>query len=268
MHSASAFLCRLHDVLAKAFACGKVPPYGSPIARDSVRLPHSPSNKPTTWRPLMRSARLALCLLLLPLAGCTTEAELIREGLLPVPDAGVEIFGTKVPKTTTAKAIIDDIRQRFQVEPSPLIVQAVGGKRKPVLPVAEATDATVDTRGKVAVDFGGHDKSARVDLSENAADGFDLSREADGFSINAKLDGAKTSLAEEADGYLVFRNAHDIGSALVHRVTPTGTEDYLLIESAPAVSKVTYQVHLGQWSGVYASSAERSISRIAVASHA
>ncbi len=165
--------------------------------------------------------RLSIALLLLS-SGCTTEAELMREGLLPTPDAGVLTVGAKLPKTSGAQAIIDDVRQKFQVEPTPEVAKILDyPPRRSVLPPSRVSNATVDAQGKIAVDFSETgNRSATVSLAENGADGFDVARESDNFAIKVKLQGAKTAFAEEAGGYVVYRNAHSSASSIIHVPTP------------------------------------------------
>jgi hypothetical protein len=65
------------------------------------------------------------------------------------------------------------------------------------------------------------------------------------MSIHVTLEDALDSRAATADGYVVYRRAHASGADILHRVTPTGTEDFIAFESAPLTPAVHYAIALG-----------------------
>ena len=67
-----------------------------------------------------------------------------------------------------------------------------------------------------------------------------------GVAIDVTLEGAVAATAEIADGYVLYRNAHESGADVVHRVTATGTEDYVLTHEASPVDSLRYTVALGE----------------------
>ncbi|MDI1437106.1 kelch repeat-containing protein [Polyangium sorediatum] len=60
-----------------------------------------------------------------------------------------------------------------------------------------------------------------------------------------RLKGALPSPAEEANGYIVYRNIMD-GADMVHRVVPEGTEDWVALQRPPRTPEIAYEISLGQ----------------------
>lgn len=75
---------------------------------------------------------------------------------------------------------------------------------------------------------------------------FRLADTSSALDIEVSLSGMRDAPAELAAGIVVYRDAYGPGSHVLHRVTPIGTEDYVLLENPMAVPALRYDVLLGQ----------------------
>jgi RHS repeat-associated protein len=88
--------------------------------------------------------------------------------------------------------------------------------------------------------------TAHVVLPAGASSAVHLEDAATGLGVDVALAGASPARGQVSGGYLVYPGAHRSGAALVHRPSPSGTEDYLAFDAAPAVAEVAYDLALGK----------------------
>ena len=114
-----------------------------------------------------------------------------------------------------------------------------------VLPAGEATTFRRVSGGlspQFATSSGS--MSTRVLLPAQARDPIRLEDSASGASIDATLAGAREVSAQTADGYLIYRHGHSSGATVLHRVSPTGVEDYLSFDTRPLAAAVNYALKI------------------------
>jgi hypothetical protein len=70
-----------------------------------------------------------------------------------------------------------------------------------------------------------------------------------GVGVRVSLQGATDAVAERSGGFLVYRGGHEVGD-LIHRVSTQGTEDFFVLEQAPRVASVGYDVALDGAAGL------------------
>jgi RHS repeat-associated protein len=87
--------------------------------------------------------------------------------------------------------------------------------------------------------------SAHVVLPARASGATHLEDTATGVGVDVALANASASAAEISDGYVVYPHGHASGASVIHRALPSGTEDYLSFDVAPAVPEVDYNLALG-----------------------
>jgi hypothetical protein len=93
-----------------------------------------------------------------------------------------------------------------------------------------------------AGDVGGESKPARVTLPSSATGALHLEDAASNAAVDVTLRGAAAA-AQPSNGYIVYANA--LGSAVVHRPVPSGTEDFIAFDAKPAATQVSYDLVLG-----------------------
>ncbi len=86
---------------------------------------------------------------------------------------------------------------------------------------------------------------ARVSFAQAASQGFELQDTRSGATLEITLDGARTSKAQTADGYVIYPAASQQGEALLFRPRIDGVEDFVRFLVAPDRSEVRYQLRLG-----------------------
>jgi len=86
--------------------------------------------------------------------------------------------------------------------------------------------------------------SARVVLPGRANGKIHLEDRATGTSIDIALVGAKNSVGQVVDGYVVYPKGHAWGS-IYQRAELSGVEDYLAFDERPASPSIAYDVALG-----------------------
>ncbi len=91
----------------------------------------------------------------------------------------------------------------------------------------------------------GEQVSARVVLPTRSSGKTHLEDSKTGVAVDVALANASSAAAEISEGYVVYPHGHASGASLIHRVLPSGTEDYLSFDAAPSVPEVDYDVTLG-----------------------
>ena len=86
--------------------------------------------------------------------------------------------------------------------------------------------------------------TARVVLPGRANGQIHLEDRATGASIDIALVGAKNSVGQVVDGYVVYPKGHAWGS-IYQRAEPSGVEDYLVFDERPTSPSIAYDVALG-----------------------
>ena len=99
-----------------------------------------------------------------------------------------------------------------------------------------------EARGPLASSLA--ERGARVVLPARADLPFRVEDQATGTAIEVSLSGARAVDADSADGYAIYRGAHDSGATVLHRILPVGNEDFLSFEQAPKSPEVAYRVRL------------------------
>ena len=161
-------------------------------------------------------------------------------------------FATGVTESVAAKNVVDEIRGRV-LAPAPRI-----GQR---FPLVEEPPGAVLPRGLVVrLDRDGAWLNPRLPESvargvihrgivmlPTAAPGpFRLTDATSDLQLDIIPIGIHDSAAELAEGHIVYRNAYGEGAHVVHRITATGTEDYIALDAPLAVSELRYEVTLGE----------------------
>lgn len=138
--------------------------------------------------------------------------------------------GEAVPISTSANNTLANLRER---PASPLTPGSAAGFR-------------TASRGLVPHFAGRTDKSsAHLVLPSTASLPVRLEDAATGMAIEFSLKDARDSLAQAADGYLIYPGAHASGATLLHRALPEGTEDFLTFDTRPQSAHISYQLTLG-----------------------
>ncbi len=96
-----------------------------------------------------------------------------------------------------------------------------------VTPILEATERKVD-----------------VALAPKAGGRFSVQDVAHGMAVRVALQGVSNVDGEAADGHIVYRGAHSTGGDVIHRVSGSGTEDYVVVKAKGARSEIVYDVAL------------------------
>jgi hypothetical protein len=101
--------------------------------------------------------------------------------------------------------------------------------------------------GGLKPQFGaGADKlSARVLLPLRATEPLHIEDATTDTSVDVQMAGIRDAAAEVADGYVVYRNAHESEATVLHRAGPDGVEDFISFETRPSVSEIEYDLALG-----------------------
>jgi len=179
----------------------------------------------------MRSITLgASCLVVV--AACSNhprESTAGAEAGVSVPPA---VIGGRVAESIAARTIIESVRTRFR----PALVGA------PAL--GPASHPLVQSESGIAVDANG--LAARVTYPTRANDKVRVFEPTSGIEVAYAPLGAAASEAEVADGLVVYRDAFGAGTPLLHRPTGDGTEDFVLLEHAPASPRVSFSFELGE----------------------
>ncbi|MBK7578844.1 MAG: hypothetical protein IPI67_01445 [Myxococcales bacterium] len=163
-------------------------------------------------------------------------------------------------ESAAARAVVTSIQQRFRVADragvpagAPRGLAPAGGHQlrpAPVLGEAEAESfrsegARLRPRiGEAAL--ARVVRPAQVSLPERASGAFTVADESTSMSMRVSLVGALDAPAEVAGGFVVYRGGGPDGTHLVHRATAVGTEDFVVLEQAPAEPSVRYEVALSE----------------------
>jgi Kelch motif/Galactose oxidase, central domain len=152
-----------------------------------------------------------------------------------------------VPKalaiTPEAEAVVASARDGFVIRPAatprPGQRTRLNATAHAALPPATSIDTYV-WNGRLRASVDG---AVDLDLGLHAADPFTLRDRSTGVAAHVSLVGASGAAAQRAQGYIVYPQGHPYGS-VVHRVSRVGTEDYFLMNEAPARPLISYDVKL------------------------
>ena len=139
----------------------------------------------------------------------------------------------RLTETKSARGFVRTVRAAFAERP----------KSAAALPAAAAT---ITRRGDALSVERAAGATAEVELAAQASGGFSIVDVATGVGARVRLRGASNAPAELADGYVFFRDAAGAGTALLHRSSARGNEDYVYLPSAPARAELRYDVDLGE----------------------
>ena len=140
---------------------------------------------------------------------------------------------SRLTETESARGFVQNVRAAFAERP----------KSAAALPAAAATIAR---RGDALSVERAAGATAEVELAAQASGGFSIVDVATGVGARVRMRGAANAPAELADGYVFFRDAAGAGTALLHRSSARGNEDYVYLPSAPARAELRYDVDLGE----------------------
>jgi hypothetical protein len=128
---------------------------------------------------------------------------------------------------------------------------AVAGAGSPIgAGLVERFEATAPGRVLARLAGGGRG-AARVELPTVASGATRIER--GGVSVSVQLEGAGEAKIEAAAGLAVYRGglrAGGVSADLIARVTPAGTEDFVVYDERPAVERLVYQVDVSQAAGL------------------
>jgi hypothetical protein len=146
---------------------------------------------------------------------------------------------TVEPDSDQASVVIDRLRDRYRVG------------RTTKRPLIEASSGTrfVRARERLQVQW---EKDSTVDawVPLRASEAFGLHDRPSGVSVEAKLAGARSVSAAVVKGLAVYEGASPTGGTIVHRVTESGTEDYVTFEARPEVGELRYELSLAGVAGL------------------
>jgi len=87
--------------------------------------------------------------------------------------------------------------------------------------------------------------SAKVTLPLSAEGAFEVATDDARYALKVSQVGAKASKASVDKGLVRYDSALGEGTSVMHRVSTSGTEDYVRFEQAPAKAELAYRVELG-----------------------
>jgi MYXO-CTERM domain-containing protein len=156
-------------------------------------------------------------------AGCTDGAS------SPSPAPGGPALP---PATSAARERLRAIREQFPnaIDPS----------------AADRFEATTDGLHAVT----GARGALSIDLPRDAAGVARVSDPASGVAVTFALQGAVPVSAMLVDGFVFYPAAAPSGGDVIHRVGPTGTEDFITFARAPEASSLRYRVDVRQVAGL------------------
>lgn len=93
-------------------------------------------------------------------------------------------------------------------------------------------------------------KTSTVELPLRSSDPVRLSDNASQLSVSFALDGAAPAELTASDGIAVYAGAAPGGGDILHRVSPTGTEDFVLFVTEPEHKELRYEVDVGAVAGL------------------
>jgi uncharacterized membrane protein YgcG len=93
-------------------------------------------------------------------------------------------------------------------------------------------------------------KTASVELPGQADGPVRITDDASRFSVTFALVGAAKVSIGTADGIAVYAAAAPGGGDVLHRVSPSGTEDFVFFGEAPPIKEVRYRVDVGAVAGL------------------
>ena len=85
-----------------------------------------------------------------------------------------------------------------------------------------------------------------VELAPQASGGFRLKDLDSGLALRAVPEEAGPAKLTHAEGYAIYKHGHPAGGDIRHRVTETGTEDYVVFDQPPNKPELSYKVALEQ----------------------
>ncbi len=151
----------------------------------------------------------------------------------PGEDAGLESQARPLATSKLAVASLTQVRARFaQTLPSGAAIRL------------DAADGWILPRFPDAPE-GAARRAARIRLPQSASQPFELRDETSHVGLAVSMIDVAPVEGEAADGYVVYRGAYRAGADVLHRPTPTGTEDFVFLKEAPARASLEYDVALG-----------------------
>lgn len=181
-------------------------------------------------------------------AACSGQDQLGDPGAKGSPEES----RAEVASSAVAQAAVAGMRQRLRV-PALSRLAAASGKiaafrRDSLSLLGDGASVRFARSSKrlraVFADGGEHAGNAELSFPERASDYFSVRDRDSGVEVRARLVGARDVRAEAADGFVVYEGGTARGGTIVHRVTESGTEDYLSFEEAPASAEVSYDIAL------------------------
>ncbi|HEY6475808.1 MAG TPA: kelch repeat-containing protein, partial [Polyangia bacterium] len=114
-----------------------------------------------------------------------------------------------------------------------------------------AADSAPPTEAHAAGDVPGASEQLPVEVSlpARSTEPLRLAEKTTGMAIEVQAREVFNVVAQSADGYFVYPNAHTSGGTLLHRVVEDGAEDFVSFETRPAVPEVDYDLKLDKGVG-------------------
>lgn len=153
-----------------------------------------------------------------------------------------------LPGAREAETIVEALRARLEPRTA-LRAETNPGSTLPLAPfVSHATTiATEGDRLLPELMIGMERSGARVELPGRADGVFRLRHERAGMTVDVGLVGALPKAGEQAEGFVVYRDAMAGLGHVVHRPTSHGTEDYVYFPAKlPSAPELRYRIALGE----------------------
>lgn len=164
----------------------------------------------------------------------------------PSPDAGAIQLVSASPAAERIVAHLDSQLAKTKERPAP---QRPGAP----LPIDQPSPKTrpsirLEREGswlKAHVEAPPQARRVKLALPQKAHQPFRIADEQSGLSAYISLKAATEAEAETVDGQVVYQRAAFGVGDIVHRPSASGTEDFILFDTAPPVEKLEYEVSLG-----------------------
>lgn len=85
--------------------------------------------------------------------------------------------------------------------------------------------------------------AANAVFPQQASDYFEVDSRRD-IRVRARIQGASTSRARQAEDYLIYQDALGVGNHIIYRATIDGLEDYVSFDQRPPRAMVEYEIEL------------------------
>ncbi len=181
------------------------------------------------------------------------------------------VQGRDIELSSRAVTKVRDLSSRFYVRPAVTSLPPIAPPRGPVDPLRKSPYLQASPRAVInpsnverfVLDGGRfravirdglraqYSQTATVHLPERASDPVRVQDDGSGLAVEfVQLGSSSDVKLEVADGLALYVGGGTGGTDVLHRVSPTGTEDFITFEAPPAKSEVSYEVDVRNVAGL------------------